>query len=74
MISQLEAPIGRRNYQSLTPLGIARFYSQKEIINLINAHYEIDEAYAGDEPEKFKYKRKNFESIPSQREERYVLL
>jgi ankyrin repeat protein len=66
ILIQYDAPIGRRNYEGLTPLGVARFHSQKEIVDLLNRYYEVVDGYVGEEPEKYKYERVDIDSIPSQ--------
>ena len=79
---QYDAPIGRRNYEGLTPLGEARFHGKKEIVRLLKRYYRIigdcksidtsiDTTCLGtsierEEPEKYKYSRIDLESIPSQ--------
>ena len=65
LLIEYDAPLGRRNYEGLTPLGVARFHCQKNVISLFNQHYEkIDDD--GEEPEKTHFKRINLHSIPSQ--------
>ena len=72
LLIQYDAPIGRRNYEGLTPVGIARFHNEKEVVKLLNNYYERIKNYIGDEPEKFKYKRINRHTIQSQTDVRVL--
>ncbi len=66
LLIEYDAPIGRRNYEGLTPHGVARFHNQQEIVGLLNRFYKLIEDYEGEEPERCKYERIDLESIPSQ--------
>ena len=66
ILIEYDAPIGHRNYEGLTPWGVARFHGQKDVVQLFKRYYKVIEDYVGDEPEKFKYERIDLESIPSQ--------
>ena len=66
---EFDARIGRRNYEGLTPVGVARMNGHSEFIELLNSHYMLDEddtPSGRDEPEKLIYKRTNQSSIRSQ--------
>ena len=63
---EYDAPIGRRNYDGLTPVGVARFNGHRDVIRLIQGYYEVMEDHIGEEPEKYRYKRIHVDEIPSQ--------
>lgn len=67
ILVEFDARIGRRNYEGLTPLGVARMNRSFEYIELLNSHYVIDSDLSSkqEEPEKLVYKRINLGSIPS---------
>ena len=66
LLIEYDAPIGRRNFEGLTPQGVARFNDQQEIVRLFQRYYKIIENHQGEEPERFKYERIDLDSIPSQ--------
>ena len=67
LLIEFDARIGRRNYDGLTPLGIARMNGNSDFVNLLNLHYIVDEdSGRQEEPEAVLYKRVNLDSIPSQ--------
>jgi len=69
ILVEFDAPLGKRNYDALTPLGLARMHGHSEFVSMLKIHYaHAEEASAGgDESEKIFYKRINLESINSQR-------
>lgn len=78
---EYDAPIGRRNYDGLTPVGVARFSGHKDVVHLIDEYYKVMGDFVGKEPEKYKYERIKIGVIPSQilirkkdREERCVTI
>lgn len=62
---EYDAPIGRRNYDGLTPVGVARFNGHRDVVHLIQGYYKVVEDHIGEEPEKYKYERINVDKIPS---------
>ncbi len=66
ILIEYDATIGRRNYDGLTPIGVARFNGHKDVVQLIQQYYKLVDNYVGQEPEKFKYERIRIDDIPSQ--------
>jgi len=69
ILVEFDAPLGKRNYDALTPLGLARMHGHSEFVSMLKIHYAVDEeaSVGGDESEKLFYKRINLDLINSQR-------
>ena len=66
---EFDARIGRRNYEALAPIGVARMNGNSEFVQLLNSHYAIDDQLSVglEEPEKIVFRRTNLSSICSQK-------
>ena len=68
ILIEFDARIGRRNYQGLTPIGVARMNGNANIVRLLDLHYAVDAEKSSnrEEPERDIFNRVNLDSIPSQ--------
>ena len=58
VLIEYDAPMGRRNFAGLTPIGEARVNNQKDVVQLINAHYAFRTQTVGEiEHERIVYRR-----------------
>jgi hypothetical protein len=69
ILIEFDASLGKRNYEALTPLGVARMKGNSEFVSLLMTHYTVDnEVRKGyDESETTFFRRINLHSIKSQR-------
>ena len=68
ILVEFDASIGKRNYDALTPMGVARMNGYSEFVSMLKIHYTVNKEVREDrnESETKDFRRINFESIKSQ--------
>lgn len=66
LLTEFDAPLGRRNYDGLTVYGCCRMSNNRDLITLLETFYSADNTRCGQDPERKFYNRINHNTIPSQ--------